>query len=275
MLKIYKFFQILSLDVALGGALISASIGVLLGVEMPVTIPLALGIAIWLIYTSDHLVDAHKAKKSPLIERHSFHRQYFIPLVTSVGILSLIGVGVVLMLPVKTLIYGAILFLLVLCYFAVILLFKSFYLKELIVAFVYAAGIFLGPVSMMDVPVPDSLLLLLAQLFLLALLNLLLFSLFEIELDKIDNHPSLARKLGPQKSDTLVGGLSVLLLALQVYFVIALRNHEQWLLFHWTFVCMHIILMILYWKKESCRKNSLFRMIGDGIFFLPGLYLLL
>ena len=62
MLKIIHFVQNLSLDITAGAVIMTLFLGQVFEVEVSGTMVAGLAIAIWLIYTADHLFDAFKLK---------------------------------------------------------------------------------------------------------------------------------------------------------------------------------------------------------------------
>ena len=269
-----KYIRFLSLDVALGGAILSAAIARFLGVDLPDAVPICLAIAIWIIYTIDHLIDAFKSTGDPTIGRHLFHRTYAKWLIGAVVLAVLAGGYVLLALPAITLLYGVGMVLLVLVYFVLIYFFRGFYLKEIFVAMVYAMGVFVGPVSLNFGQVPPLTVLLFLQVLLVAQINLILFSFFEKKLDEMDKHPSLVLKMGDESVSKLLKVLFALLVVIQCFTLIDFGTDLSSILFQLLFISMGLILLTLYSWPQKFLANDRYRMIGDGIFFLPGIWLL-
>lgn len=275
MTLILKYIRFLSLDVALGGVLLSIAVARYIGVVMPASVPLCLGIAIWVIYTIDHLIDAFKSEEEPSIERHMFHKKYSRLLITALVTVVAGGIYQVLSLPTITFFYGMALLLAVLFYFVVIYFFRRFYLKEFFVAMVYALGIFVGPLSLTGGVVTYALAMVFVQVFLLALINLVLFSLFEIEQDKADKNASIVLKMGPEKTQQMLKILFALLLTVQVFVLVDIEGHLYESAFQLMFVAMTGVLFALQHWPGYFSENERYRLLGDGIFFLPAIWLLL
>lgn len=275
MAVLLRYIRFLSLDIAFGAVVLSIVIAKFIGIEMPLSISLCLGIAIWIIYTLDHLIDAFKSDKPPTIERHLFHRQHFRLLIGAL-ILSLVaGAYIVLSLPVITFMYGITLTMLVLVYFGIIYVFKQFYLKEVFVAAVYALGVFVGPVSLNNGQILPTIAMLFLQTFLLALINLILFSSFEYDQDKKDKNSSIVLKLGQERISQLLKILFSVLLIIQLYSIVDFGFEIKMMVFNLLFISMTFVLWILQKWPSFFTANERYRTIGDGIFFIPGLWMLL
>ncbi|MEQ6121569.1 hypothetical protein [Reichenbachiella sp. MALMAid0571] len=275
MALLLKYIRFLSLDIALGAVVLSIVIAKFIGIEMPLSISLCLGIAIWIIYTLDHLIDAFKSDKVPTIQRHLFHRQHSRLLIVALVVTVFGGLYIVLSLPAITFVYGIILTMLVLVYFGIIYFFKWFYLKEIFVAAVYALGVFVGPVSLNNGQIVPVITMLFLQTFFLALINLILFSYFEYHQDKKDQNPSIVIRIGQEKTRQLLKMLFSVLLIIQLYSIVDFGADIKILSFNILFIAMTMVLWTLQAWPVYFGANERYRLIGDGIFFIPTLWLLL
>lgn len=267
-----KIAQAISLDVVLGSGLMSLVIAKYYQVHLPAVVVLCLMIAVWIIYTYDHLSDARKIIGSASTFRHRFHQQHYHAL--KVGLCGIIFLGLVMvfMLPSVVILWGIGCVCVVSCYFFLLRL-KFFWPKELLIAVCYTFGIFLGPLSLSQSSLAFSQLMLLPEILLLALANLILFSYFDCETDKQDGHYSLAIHLGMAATRRLVMGLLVagLIISLIMFFEAGnpAGQYMQILIF-----CMNGVLLLVLLKQEQFRKHEMYRLLGDGIFYIPALLLL-
>lgn len=268
--KGYKYINYLSLDVAVGAMLLSASISKFINDTVVWNVAISLSLSVWIIYTFDHLIDARKSNINPSIARHAFHKLHEKKLILVMVFLAFVGLWLVLKLPPLTIWYGLFLLGVVLGYFLLIYFFKRFYLKEVLVALVYTTGVFLGPVSILTSSISFEVFNLFFQLLLLALLNLTLFSFIEYDLDAKDNHASLARKIGKGRTAILI---KTMLIALASWQFLSLIIFEP-TLFQIMFLLMTMILFILYVFKNPLLKNDRYRWLGDAIFLIPAIELL-
>ncbi|WP_141719668.1 hypothetical protein [Roseivirga misakiensis] len=268
MQKVVAIVQNLSLDIAIGAMISCLFIGAIFQVDINNHMLIGLGIAIWLIYTFDHLRDARLAKSRPVNPRHAFHYDYKLPLTVAAISLFIVGVINATFLPVKTIELGLILVLLSGLYFFYIYKSKRKASKEFFAAFVYTAGIFTAPLSLLD-SVELTVWLLIGQFFLLACANLMIIPLYEIRIDEQDNVNSLVRYVGASKAEKIILfilGLNVLIV---VYFFVTQNGFQQ---AQYVIIAMTLSLFVLLSKHVIFTKGQLYRIICDGIFFLPGLY---
>lgn len=274
MTTLLKYIRFLSLDVTLGAALLTTAISDFIGVELPLSVPVCLAISIWLIYTLDHLLDAKRSHEIT-IERHLFHRRNFKILVINLILIALAGFYVAWSLPTITFIYGLGLILLVLVYFTLIYFFKNFHFKEVLVAIVYASGVFLGPISLIENGVDLQIISLFTQLLFLALINLVLFSYNDLEKDQADGNPSIVIKLGREMTQQVLMLFFILLIVVQLGSLLFFLNNPEFLLFQILFILMTAVLLSLKKWNVFFALNSRYQLIGDSIFFLPAVWLLL
>src|SRR5690349_20970168 len=93
LLRWYRWVNILSLDVA-AGAVISALffVDITNAQVYPLSL-LALGLAVWIIYTVDHLKDVYRLTQVATTNRHRFHQQHFkvLIIVASLALLTVVG----------------------------------------------------------------------------------------------------------------------------------------------------------------------------------------
>ena len=270
--KTYQWIQATSLDVVVGSGLLTLSIAKYYKVSLPVPVVACLMIAVWLIYTFDHLSDAKKTRSKAATFRHRFHQQYYKQLKAALILVLFSGVAAVCFLPAVVVKNGVICAAVVFFYFMLLKL-RSFWLKELLIALCYTTGVFLGPLSLAQEPLNNFQLLLIPQVFLLALANLIIFSCFDYENDKKDAHYSLAIHFGLTRSRNIALGLVLgglmfcLLMFLSAQLMLTIE--VQALIF-----IMNILLLTLILQEERFRQNEMYRVIGDGIFFIPALLLL-
>jgi hypothetical protein len=265
----YSLIQILSLDVVIGAIISSLFIAKLFDVVVTINMMIGLGIAIWLTYTVDHLLDGHFAADQPKNERHAFHKVYKKKLIALSSIVFLFGLLNLAYLPWVTIKMGLALILIVPLYFASLhtLKIKKTWHKELVVALVYTVGVFVPPISL--IAELDTLQwIVLLQFFLLALTNLFLFPLFEYEMDSADQLQSIVTIKGM----TYVSKLTLGLITINTLFI----GYAYWsgLALNVTliFLAMNAVLFALWRWPSSFQGKALYRLCGDGIFFIPLIY---
>lgn len=275
LLKAYRIFNALSLDVALGACITSMFIASYIQVSLSVATILSLGISVWLIYTADHLMDAKQITHQPHTFRHYFHQRHFKFITSIAGAVGLFQLLLLFYLPLNTLLGGLLLLFVVGLYFLLLWLmrFKKVYHKEILIALVYACGVFLPPFSISEGALDITIGLLFFQIVLLALSNLLIFSLLEIGSDQKDQQTSLAILLGNTATKRLVFGLLIfgVLLSISLFFS---ASAQSMAVAEITLFMMNSVLGLIL-LFPSWRKNDNYRLIGDAVFYIPIVFILL
>ena len=268
-LRAYRYVNILSLDTAVGAVLSSVFFAKLISAQVWVFGKLALGLTVWIIYTADHLLDARKVKTLASSERHRFHQQHFSALVVVMIMAVVIDAVLVLFMRRSLLLYGVSLSIVVGFYLVVSRYLKI--LKEIFIALIYTAGVMLPALADREHLMNQFDMLLMFIFFLVALINLLVFSWFDAERDRIDGHYSFVTFFGVERTPVIIYALSVIsfataiyLLVWQTYDVLALS----------IMMSMVAILIFILRKHELFSANDRFRYAGDAVFFLPGVYVL-
>lgn len=267
-LSFYKFIQAISLDVVIGAVFFSAFIAGVFNATVPNAVYAELAIAVWCIYTWDHLKDA-KDHNNLLTFRHQFHKKYAHQLFLTFLTVLIIGACLVFLLPLSTLYMGITVSVFVLIYFLIIHFYPTFYHKETLIAVLYGIGVFLGPVSCIKVFDGIELVCCLIFTMLIAFTNLMIFSEFEKESDQASGYPSLAIKLGRRTDLLIVMILLIQFVALTVFYLYLSISLEVF----GCFMLMNTVLAIVYFGKKRSIKREYYRILGDGIFFIPVFFL--
>ncbi|MEM7110693.1 MAG: hypothetical protein AAF519_20860, partial [Bacteroidota bacterium] len=106
MFKVYKLFNLLSLDVVLGSIVSAMTFAALLGVRVEASVHILLGLAVWIIYTFDRLMDTKGNEQVLLSDRHAFHKKYFTLLGWLIVICTLVSIALLFIINAKTLLWG-------------------------------------------------------------------------------------------------------------------------------------------------------------------------
>ncbi|KYG83808.1 hypothetical protein [Roseivirga echinicomitans] len=279
MRKLLILIQNLSLDVTAGAIICSLYIARLFGVTLENSMLIGLGVAIWLIYTIDHLFDAKKGSGNSTNQRHTFHQKYFRPIAFVALIVFLIGVFNLYYLPWVTTKLGLILALLVLIYIGSLHLLKlsKTWHKELLAAIIYSFGIFVAPLSLLehwDVFV----FYVFVVFFLIVITNLLIFPMFEHENDKNGDNQSIVTLYGQRfvrKMATVILANNVLLIVCGMVYLNPVMTGVRWLSSEYILFMMTLALAVLLMFPSFFQAKDRYRLVGDGIFFFPLIYLLL
>ncbi|MHB1277823.1 MAG: UbiA prenyltransferase family protein [Bacteroidia bacterium] len=265
----------LSIDVALGASSMMGLVAAFLEVEIDNIYYFLLFLITWLIYTTDHLMDARNIPHEANTPRHRFHQKHYKPILTA----AIVGFFVFIVCIPRHIGEGLFHFALVLSglvllYFLSLIWARKtqfrYVLKELFIALCYTVGVSLVPVSQAW-PVPFFTWLLLFRIFMLALSNLFLFSMFEIHPDIKDKHPSAIKFLG---INVLNGILHVVLPMQALGSFVLMYTMDNW---HYPFLIfiMNSVLMVVFYFPKPFKKNEWYRVLGDGVFLVPGIYFII
>lgn len=268
--RVIHFVQNLSLDITLGAVISSLFLARVMEVQVTTSMMLGLAIAIWLIYTFDHLRDAYKAKGKATNPRHAFHQKYFNELVGAAAAVFCVGAYNLEALPWATIRLGLVLIVISGLYFVYLMLAKKAINKELFAATVYVAGIATAPLSQIESFQMEWLLVLIV-FWMLAYCNLLLIPLYEFEMDQTDQQDSIVTRLGVSRVRTLL----IVLLVICTIITLFYAYQADSLIALPILLLMAFTLMVLLLKPVYFRQYQLYRILSDGIFFLPGILLLL
>jgi len=208
----------LSLDVVLGGAC-----GLLLaedvtGTRVPGAVWIALPLAIWVVYTADHLLDARRFGRRVFSYRHRFHARHRRVLSRAVLAAGAAGLAVALVgLPSRLALGGLGLAGAIAVYLAAAQRLERWPLpKEPLTAALYAAGIWFAPL-LLSTQTTRWTGRALALHALAAALNLMAFGVFEARVDERQGSASLARTIGLPTARRLILALSGAGLALALH----------------------------------------------------------
>lgn len=268
LVKAYRFLNVLSLDVVAGAILSALFFARLLHVQVLPYGLIALGLTVWIIYTVDHLRDARTISHDASSFRHWFHQKHFKTLTRFVVVAIAIDSVVILFIRKQVFEWGMMLAAIVVIYLVVQRYLRI--VKELFVAILYTAGVLLPSLSVTSIELDQLPYILILQFALVAWVNLLIFSWFDYELDLIDNQISFATLSGKNFTSAFIWLLSFfqLMIALWNLFTNYHRNATV------IFCLMHVALLGVFIVFKSRTRSDSFRLLGDAIFFIPGIYLL-
>ena len=170
--RIASVLHWMNFDTAVGAAITSLFIANIIGSAVPLIAIIALLIAVLTIYNFDHLLDAKKISGIAISGRHRFYQQNFSKLAIYQLILLISLLVISWFVPASIAQSGIILAVITLIYFLLlfIVLPYRFAFKELMIAMVFASGLFLGPVSVIpNLVISLEIILLWLEIFLLAM----------------------------------------------------------------------------------------------------------
>ena len=263
MTRLYKIFTWLSLDITVGAIVFMNFLSQEFETLAHWSESAALGISVWLIYTIDHLLDV-RAASSLVSDRRKFHQRYFNTLVIVCGVLVCLGIWVISFLQREIVIYGAIIALIAAGYLVLAHFQRGPLFKEVQIAIGYAIGVSLIPFVRIEI-LEAWKWLVLALLFLTALTNIVLFSWYEIEEDRKEGFKSIVLYLGGGRV-TIFLWLLFGLCSGGVFGLVVLEA-SNWLV---IFFLLSTLINLLIWRLPKIfGLNNSYRVIGDGVFLLP------
>jgi hypothetical protein len=265
---LYRYVNMLSLDIVAGAVIGALFFSHLFSVEILPYGLAALALTVWIIYTIDHLRDARSIKHFASTERHRFHQQHFRVLTIVVCTAILTDSVLILFMRKPVFEWGLILSGIVILYLVVQQYLRV--LKELFVAILYTCGVLLPSIAITP-PDPELLqTLLIIQFVFIAWINLLIFSWFDQENDLRDQQISFATLCGKRVTAILIFSLS----GLQLGMGIMTWQNELYRTPVILFSLMTLILLVVFASYNQKNRSDSFRLLGDAVFFIPGVYLL-
>lgn len=271
LIGILNIIRVLSLDIAAGGVICTSAVARLYNVAMPWTVSVCLFLAIWCIYTIDHLMDALKIE-NPTMHRHQFHQKHKVWIEILLILAIVVGGAIAFYLPEATLKLGIGLTVCVGLYFMNLYVSNAFVPKEILVGGGYALGVFLGPISVYQ-SLPEKWLILLIQFALVAISNLILFSWLEKEKDLEDGSQSWATRYTAKLVQTHFKVLLGTVLVLAAVGLVMYAHDAFFAVFQLIVLAM---IGTLEWIRRipgQLRENENYRLIGDAVFLYPGILL--
>ncbi len=264
MTRAYRYFRWLSLDVTAGAIVLMIFFCQELEVRYFWQEYVALGIAVWLIYTLDHLKDVNRLIY-PVAERRKFHREHFKTLKIVAPVVALVGLALCWFISEIILLPGILVASVSAFYLFVSKRIDWF--KEFWVAITFAVGVLLVPIVRSEME--TSTFIILGSLILLALINLILFSNFEKEQDEDEGFRSFASVMGSRLVlVTLI--ISFLLLGLLIVLLWQDMGSFPLVAFFSVAGLLHLCIWRIAWFQEKER----YRIAGDAIFLLPLIFIL-
>jgi hypothetical protein len=260
--RLYRVGNLLNLDVAAGAVVTALFYSKILGVPPRLYGMLTLGCVVWVIYTLDRLLDIRRIGTLPSSQRHRFHQLYERPLWIAVALVSILVISQFYFLRPPVLMSGLYVSFAVGAY---LFLQQFLRVKEIFVAILYTSGVLVPSLSVHVGQLSGYQYLLIAQLFIVALINLLLFSWFEFEADQKDNQISFATQCGKARTSKLTVALCIINALLSI--LIANQYQSTWLLI--ILPLMTVSLLFIYLNSKFFHEYERYRLFGDAVFFLP------
>lgn len=264
------FFNLLSLDVVFGAVAGMYFFSEILESDSPLISYFLLGMAVWGIYTLDHLVDAKMTESQATSLRHQFHQQNFRVISLAWLIVVLTGFsGLIFFDEIHFVVIPGVALTLIMTIWMAFLRWigeKASWLKEISTAIFYVTGITMVPWLLKDSDFNAVIFyLLISGYFILALLNLLILSYMDERGDERDGFGSILVLLSKAQLSRLIWFLGIMGICF------------MGILFFWesSFYKIHISLLLLmflfhllqFGSNSGDVENTRQKM--EAIFILP------
>jgi 4-hydroxybenzoate polyprenyltransferase len=263
--RLYGLLNLLSVDVAIGAVCSALFFGRLLKVNILPYGLITLGLTVWVIYCADHLFDAARVKGRASTRRHRFHQDNFWLLV-KIGIAIVVVIGVLVFFIRTSVFFGGVVLMLIVGAYLILHRWLRFP-KEFLIAFLYTGGILLPSVSVTPLELSQWPWVMIIEFMLIALLNLIMFSWFDFENDLSDGNDSFVTMVGEHTSRIVIWMIFAVNVAL--FFLTDFSSGA------FIQLTMNIVLIIIFLNKKTLAQDDRYRMLGDAIFFLPLIDLIL
>ncbi|GAB4430000.1 MAG: hypothetical protein OHK0011_12600 [Turneriella sp.] len=266
--------EVLSLDVCAGVLGSAALAKTILQAQMKPCWWLLLPASVWVIYTVDHLFDAHKTGSAAVNPRHKFHSDHFLPLALSAIAMGLGCVGGAFWcLREIVFLGGAFMGTLALTHLALAYWGRIRIGKELSVAVIYTSGIWFAPFLNRRVEVSLEIALAFLIFFLAAVLNLFMNSVIEYSLDDKEQQVYILKTISPKIIRRFVVITAVMSTLAGILIASAvLPIAHRWEFTYLMFLCAVPGCILLF--ERFFRANARYRLPAE-LSFLAGIALLL
>jgi 4-hydroxybenzoate polyprenyltransferase len=266
-IAIYRMFNLLSIDIAVGAVICSLFFAKLYGVDPSLPSLILLGLSVWIIYTTDRLLDVYDAKGEVTSERHRFHKVNKKVLILCLSTIITIVVVLIFFVHNSIVIYGMFLSVVVIIY--MVCRRRLYIIKEFAIALLYTIGVMVPVLPEFVISFNSCIPLVI--FFFIALSNLVLFSMYEREDDLKDGQVSIATIMKPESIEKVIVRLFIISFTLTVYLMVWLEMYMVAM----VFIIMVGILSLIHWQRNWFSRYNRYRWIGDAIFLIPAFYLLM
>jgi len=276
--RLYHQLRILSIDIVLG-ALSGGIMAVKVFDAQPEIIWwFVLALAVWIIYTADHLIDANKLKAdASSIRRYFYYKNFKLIIIVEIILLVVTSTLSFLYFDKRIIYFGAAMVLFVAVYLLIVQIKGSekhvWLQKELIVAIVYTVGIWTVPILKSN-KIQLTEILIVVSFFITVWADILLIALFEYEHDKKDGFTSSPIIIGRKKSAVLIKALFSFSVIIAL-FVLSNYQDRNIMLAALILFLMNAILLVSLKKQAYLIRNERYRIVAESVFLLPAVMLVL
>ncbi|OFY51820.1 MAG: hypothetical protein A2W85_09165 [Bacteroidetes bacterium GWF2_41_31] len=237
-----------------------------------------LPMAVWVVYTLDHLFDSIKLKGKAISARHQFHYLHAKILTIAVFCFGILTLAMsILYFQKQVILYSLALAGLVVVYFAAINIlsdkWRMLIPKELVIAVVYVTGIWFVPLWFSTQTISGHLIIILLLLTLLVWSEGTIASWFEYDDDVHDGNHSFATTSGLIRGKSII---FVVLISVLIFLPgLTFLSHQPAIKYGaMLLLAIDLGLLAILLLPGYFSRNSRYRMIGESLFFIPSLMVL-
>jgi hypothetical protein len=261
----YRFINLLSIDIAAGAAIGAAFFAQILQANLFVQAYVVLALTVWIIYTSDHLLDAWRLKGPASTPRHLLHQKHFRLLALLVVLACIVAFVIALFIRIHLMIPGLIMAMA--CAVYLVLNRWLRYAKELMAAALYSGGVLLPSLALKPhIDYHQSLLVI--MFVLVVLINLLLFARMSYDSDLADRHQSFVTVTGPRVTSAVIIALFVCF-----WIISAGALSSRYFVEAGILSAMCFVLLVIFFFPRYFRSGERYRLVGDSVFLFPAVLL--
>ncbi len=272
MRKINTLIENLSLHVVAGSVCSALFAAAVLDTKLPFWWLLTLALAVWSVYTLDHLVDAYFNRGRIKNQRHHFHDKHFKKLLfmlvlTSITVLIIFSVFATLQIWLVASVITVVVLTHILFVSTTAFSNKKWLQKEVQIALIYSIGTWLGPLHYTKIATDIQLVMIFAAFTLLAWWETSFIALNERETDLNQQNSSLATRLGERKTKNLL----LLLLLVQLVFCLVQFSFNEGIMAkaYLILLTMGIAFGVLFFFRKYLSKKGFLHLAGELVFCFP------
>lgn len=263
----YLIASYLSVDVSLGACATAYLVTSFHNVASPLMVYVLLGLSTLATYLSDHLIDAQKLKKESEKRRLFFVKNAKSIRLVLTAILLTLAIASIRFLAIKTILMSCGLVCLVIAYF--IFLHKigtKHFPKEIFIAVVYSMGIFMPYLILSTEKLNYLSFLLFFSIVLLALQNLLAYSIVDKNEDLSQGFAS-SLLFWSEKQHKFI--LNLIFIANFALIIILFCSKPEKNIHIAILILMQLAQMWVFYTRNQPFNKRYYRLVGDGAFLLP------
>lgn len=252
---------------AIASAVFSSSV---MEINLPRSYYTVLGLVVWLIYTADHLMDGAKTRGNSPSETHNFFHSYKIPVILVFILVLVFTFRLVLYrLDLSIIEFGIAPGFAVLIYLLLNRYYekesKWFFIKELWISIIYSMAIWGGPLIYAGDIINPVQLVFILSFGLIILGNVLIYSIFERDLDAEEGNRSIVRDFGLKFSTNLAITSLVVsaLLALVAFFFLG-----GWIMHVLPILLISTTLLAIVIFPKIFTRKKMYGKVADLILLL-------